>query len=545
MSRSRSRSTTWRPGRPATACRPTRIRAVVQTADGFLWLGTEAGLVRFDGLEFRVFDRNSTPALKATDVTALFEDREHQLWIGTDDGSLIRMRGRRVRGDAGAFRQRHHDLLPGSGRHAVGRRRQLRGPRLQQRRGGHPRIGVPVRHRDVDLPGAGRQPAPGHDRGGAARRGRPARRSDGRAEVDPGGGAGHRRHVVGGPAQRPQAHRRRPSRSAVHGRRRSAQPQRHGARPRSSRRAVDRHGGGSRAPGRRSHRRLDRSRSAGRVADGLVADRGPRRHDLGRHARGRPAADARRAVPRHHVASGAGEQRRHLGARGPRRWPVGRHAGCGADAVERQRPLHLDDAGRPAEQRDPGACGDARRRDLGRHLPGLARIQAGRVTSFAGTRRLPEGRRAHDPRGSRRRLVGRDAPGAVAPPRRRAEAVRARRRLPRQGRLGAAPGARRHDLDRHRRQRADPLPSRPVLHLLGQRGAAQQRRQRDPLRRQPERLGRHLRREHCTSSATTACWRCRPRKGCRAATRCRSSTTDAARSGSPASAASRASIART
>jgi len=80
---------TWqtRDGLPTNA-----IRAMVQTVDGFLWLGTEAGLVRFDGLKFRVYDRNSTPALRATDVTALFEDREHQLWIGTDDGALIRMR---------------------------------------------------------------------------------------------------------------------------------------------------------------------------------------------------------------------------------------------------------------------------------------------------------------------------------------------------------------------------------------------------------------------------------------------------------------------
>ena len=39
------------------------IRALAQDADGFLWLGTDAGLVRFDGVEFRTFDRNSTPAL--------------------------------------------------------------------------------------------------------------------------------------------------------------------------------------------------------------------------------------------------------------------------------------------------------------------------------------------------------------------------------------------------------------------------------------------------------------------------------------------------
>ena len=47
------------------------IRALAQDADGFLWLGTEEGLVRFDGEAFRTFDRNSTPALTATDELCL------------------------------------------------------------------------------------------------------------------------------------------------------------------------------------------------------------------------------------------------------------------------------------------------------------------------------------------------------------------------------------------------------------------------------------------------------------------------------------------
>ena len=36
------------------------VQALVQTRDGFVWLGTEVGLVRFDGNEFAVFDHNST-----------------------------------------------------------------------------------------------------------------------------------------------------------------------------------------------------------------------------------------------------------------------------------------------------------------------------------------------------------------------------------------------------------------------------------------------------------------------------------------------------
>ncbi len=62
------------------------IQALAQTADGFLWLGTEAGLVRFDGVQFAVFDRNSKPALPGNDIRALLATPDGVLWIGTGDG---------------------------------------------------------------------------------------------------------------------------------------------------------------------------------------------------------------------------------------------------------------------------------------------------------------------------------------------------------------------------------------------------------------------------------------------------------------------------
>ena len=49
------------------------VQALVQTRDGFVWLGTEVGLVRFDGNGFQVFDKNSTPALPGNDVRCLLE----------------------------------------------------------------------------------------------------------------------------------------------------------------------------------------------------------------------------------------------------------------------------------------------------------------------------------------------------------------------------------------------------------------------------------------------------------------------------------------
>jgi signal transduction histidine kinase/ligand-binding sensor domain-containing protein len=62
------------------------VQALVQTRDGFVWLGTEVGLVRFDGNGFQTFDKNSSPALPGNDVRCLLETRDGALWIGTSEG---------------------------------------------------------------------------------------------------------------------------------------------------------------------------------------------------------------------------------------------------------------------------------------------------------------------------------------------------------------------------------------------------------------------------------------------------------------------------
>ena len=47
------------------------VQAITETPDGYLWLGTQEGLVRFDGQRFAVFDRTNTPAFANNHVTAL------------------------------------------------------------------------------------------------------------------------------------------------------------------------------------------------------------------------------------------------------------------------------------------------------------------------------------------------------------------------------------------------------------------------------------------------------------------------------------------
>jgi signal transduction histidine kinase/ligand-binding sensor domain-containing protein len=64
------------------------ITSVVQSKDGYLWVGTYGGLARFDGVRFQVFNSANTPALRSGRVTSLFEDLAGTLWIGSEIGEL-------------------------------------------------------------------------------------------------------------------------------------------------------------------------------------------------------------------------------------------------------------------------------------------------------------------------------------------------------------------------------------------------------------------------------------------------------------------------
>ena len=68
------------------------VQAILQTRDGFLWVGTERGLARFDGLHFDVFQSKNAGGIKINYVEVLYESRDATLWIGTRDSGLIGMK---------------------------------------------------------------------------------------------------------------------------------------------------------------------------------------------------------------------------------------------------------------------------------------------------------------------------------------------------------------------------------------------------------------------------------------------------------------------
>lgn len=74
-----------------------KVVAILQDKTGFLWFGTEDGLNRFDGYEFKVYRNNpqDTNSISGNNIWSLLEDTEGNIWIGTKSGELNRYNVRR------------------------------------------------------------------------------------------------------------------------------------------------------------------------------------------------------------------------------------------------------------------------------------------------------------------------------------------------------------------------------------------------------------------------------------------------------------------
>ena len=68
------------------------VLSVVQTKQGYIWVGTKGGVSRFDGVHFTNFDDRNTPSLKENEVWALTEGDDESVWVGTFGGGAGRFK---------------------------------------------------------------------------------------------------------------------------------------------------------------------------------------------------------------------------------------------------------------------------------------------------------------------------------------------------------------------------------------------------------------------------------------------------------------------
>jgi ligand-binding sensor domain-containing protein len=77
-----------------------RVLDILQTRDGYLWVATDRGLARFDGVRFTTWDSSNTAELTTDEIRRLYETRDGTLWVGTRRGLLRFPAGNPPRGQA-------------------------------------------------------------------------------------------------------------------------------------------------------------------------------------------------------------------------------------------------------------------------------------------------------------------------------------------------------------------------------------------------------------------------------------------------------------
>ena len=87
------------------------INVIFQDSFGFMWFGTRNGLVRYDGYKFKIYQpENSPSSISGRVITSIHEDKNGNLWIGTDHNGLNKFDRNK-----GRFIHFKHDPLDSTG----------------------------------------------------------------------------------------------------------------------------------------------------------------------------------------------------------------------------------------------------------------------------------------------------------------------------------------------------------------------------------------------------------------------------------------------
>lgn len=65
------------------------VTGLTRTPDGYIWFTTQEGLVRFDGVRFKVFNKSNTPEITNNRMTGAFADKSGRIWMDTEEGDVL------------------------------------------------------------------------------------------------------------------------------------------------------------------------------------------------------------------------------------------------------------------------------------------------------------------------------------------------------------------------------------------------------------------------------------------------------------------------
>jgi diguanylate cyclase (GGDEF)-like protein len=70
------------------------VQSLLQTRDGYLWVGTAGGLARFDGVRFTTYDSTQAPEMAFQPIFGFMEDAQQNLWVGHSKGAALYRNGK-------------------------------------------------------------------------------------------------------------------------------------------------------------------------------------------------------------------------------------------------------------------------------------------------------------------------------------------------------------------------------------------------------------------------------------------------------------------